>query len=141
MIAPDLWAVGAPLAPETGRSNAPTIATPATKLPIRDVLLIRLPPCVGIPACRATLARAFRPIRGRLEIPTSEPQAGDAEHCREVDEGPEGEAHPGPLGPAEGSQVDRLPGQAGRVRGEGVETALVEGLEGERPGRHLRDLG
>src|SRR3954463_6262961 len=63
-MAPDLWAVGAPLAPETGRRTAPTIATTAAKLPIRDVLLIRLPPCVGIPDCRATLPAAFRPIAG-----------------------------------------------------------------------------
>src|SRR4051812_23031544 len=62
-MAPDLWAVGAPLAPETGRSTAPTIATTAAKLPIQDVLLIRLPPCVGIPDCRATLPAAFWPIR------------------------------------------------------------------------------
>src|SRR3954449_1741004 len=63
-MAPDLWAVGAPVAPETGRSTAPTIATTAAKLPIRDVLLIRPPPCVGFPDCRATLPAAFRPIAG-----------------------------------------------------------------------------
>src|SRR3954469_5120911 len=63
-MAPDLWVVGAPVRPETGRSPPPTIATPAAKLPIRDVLLIRLPPCVGIRDCRATLPAAFRPIAG-----------------------------------------------------------------------------
>ena len=56
MIAPDLWAVGAPAAPDAGSSNAPISATAAAKLPIRDFLPIDLPPYSPVPITRATLA-------------------------------------------------------------------------------------
>src|SRR5215204_2415571 len=66
MIAPDLWAVGAPTALEAGSRSAPAIAAITAKLQRRDILLINVLPDLTVPGCAShPTTGPLSPSRGR----------------------------------------------------------------------------
>src|SRR5215207_10204231 len=80
------------------------------------------------------------PLGPFLEIPTCEGETRGRERDAEIGGRPQDQSEPRALGPAEGSQTDRRTRQPRGLRGERVEAALVERLEGKEPGGDLGDV-